>query len=586
MGPTASTASSSDWRARLRAATPLLTALGTLAVLAGIVGARMLAEPIQPYGEHGAEYLEHLDRLRVVRAWWEIGLGAPGDLVRAWDQGFPFGLHLVGAPFGAVFGHSAKTVAWSGLLWLIPLALAVGSVVVSLDPWSGPAAEARVTRLAGIVGVLLLPAVHAAATRYHYDLPLTALIWVAAAVQLRWQDERPFRAGVAAGLLLFGAGLIKWGALPLGVPLLAACWLAPPRVTSKGTVRPRGNRRLVALVMAGLASGALLLGFLAVSDQSFSMMASGTFGEIGGAAEPEPLRFDEGLSVGIADAISRVGEALPGSPGDRLVAYLVHVVIGMLSPLLSVALLVCFVAWIGAGGPGMLMAAVALAGQLGFLVLGVPPMDERFLLPSLPWAAVIAVLGWRGFARGSRGRAAVVLVALALFVAHDLHHGDDPPWAFHKVWRETDTEFPHAQGRGIMLSSSFNQLGWSRRDDTLPARTAEREAVWQAVVDCGARDVLVAPGVITDKGTSIWWEYRRVLAFVEEGGEPPIPVALADPDTARVDLAWTVVVTNRGPLPEAPALTGQWEIAARVPEPGGSSETLIWRRAGRPLCGT
>lgn len=550
--------------------------------LGWILSARLLVEPIQPYGWSGAEYLEHLDRLRAVMAWRTIGPGHPLELIRAVDPGFPPGLHLVGGPFGAIFGHSAETVAWSGLLWLVPLGLAVGSVVVSLDPWSGPPRQAWVTRLAGITAAVLLPAVHAASTRYHYDLPLAALIWCAVAVQLRYQDERPLAGGAVAGLLLFAAGLVKWAALPLGAPALAACWLAPHRVVQTGAVRRRTSRRAAALGTAALVSGLLLAGFLSISSHSFSMMAGSTFGAADDATSV--VIFDDGVVAGLRATVERVVEGLPPHPGRRLVDYGFHVVTAMLSPLLTVALVVCGVAWLGSGAPGLLMMTAAMAGQLAFLVLGVPPMDERFLLPALPWAAVLAVLGWRGFHSRSRTGAGAVLAGLALLIAWDVHHGEEGGWNQLVHVRESTTEFPHTQARGISLESSFNQLGWARRDEPGVDRRAQREEVWRTALACEPRDLLVDGTVIDARGTAIWWAYREQLATIEGIADPPHAVPLRGPDAMRVDPNWALVVTGRGALPAVAVLDGAWEVAARIPEPGGSDEVRLWRRVGRPLC--
>ena len=545
----------------------------------------MLAEPIQQYGAGGAEYLEHLDRLRAVLAWRSIGPGHPLEFLRAIDPGFPPGLHLFGGPFGAIFGHSAQTVAWSGLLWLLPLALAVGSVVVSLDPWSGPPGQARVTRLAGMTAAVLIPAVHAASTRYHYDLPLSALVWCAAAVLLRLQDVRPVTGGAVAGLLLFGAGLVKWSALPLGAFLLAACWLAPHRVTRTGAVRLAVGRRLGALATAALVSGLLVLGFLSISSHSLSMMAGDTFGAAHSTPGAGALTFDDGLVAGAQEILGRVGDAVPPHPGERALDYGLHVVTSMLSPLLTVGLVVCAVAWLGSGAPGLLMAGAAVSAQLAFLVLAIPPMDERFLLPAIPWAAVVAVLGWRGFERRSRVGAGVVLVGIALFVAWDVHHGQPRLWNTLLHVRESTTEFPHTQARGISLESSFHQLGWARRDERSNGRLQQKEQAWDAVVACGPRDLLVDDAAIDARGTAIWWAYRRELALVHGAARPPRITRLRGPEALRVDPEHALVLTGPTELPRIRALDGRWEIAARIREPGGSDEVRLWRRVGSGLCG-
>ncbi len=553
----------------------------TAAVL-GLLGARLAAEPLSPYGEQGAEYLEHADRLKMVLATRQVGLSQPVAWLEEVDRAFPPGLHLVHAPLGAVFGHDAVSVTWTAPLWLLLLAAAVGSVVGSLDLKGARPDERRGAFVFGACAALLLPAAHAAALRYHYDLPMTALLWSSVALQLRFQDERPWLAGSVAGALLAFAAVVKWSALPLGVPLILGAAVAPRRRTSFARSRPL-HYRANTVVAAGLIAALLVGGFLAVSMESILSMA-GTFDEPGGAGSSLWSRFEGGLGEGLGTIVSAVGMAVPAQPLDRLATYLVHVGTAMLSPMGVLLLGAACLPWLATGASGLSMAVVAITLQLAFLVLGTPPMDERFLLPALPFAAVASAGGLR--AVEGRGRVGFlgVLLAGALFIAWDFHHGSEGWWNRPRVVRVSDTEMPHSQGRRFMLASSFGARGWVRRDEQRDPRLRHRAELWDAIVACGPATVVHDSSAVIDiQGDGIWWQYPTRLAEVG-GGTPPLTLSWRDPDVSLADPAWTVVVTGTKAAPRVPGLEGPWMAARELPEPGGSGTVTLWTRPDARVC--
>ncbi|MCO4772734.1 MAG: hypothetical protein KDA24_22065 [Deltaproteobacteria bacterium] len=547
-----------------------------------LLGTRLAADPLSPYGEQGAEFLEHADRLKLVETTRQVGLGHPVAWLEEADRAFPPGIHLLGAPWGAVFGHDAVSVTWSAPLWLLLLALAVGSVAASLDLKVAREEERRSAFVFGAVAALMLPAAHAAALRYHYDLPMTALLWCAVALQLRFQDKRPFLAGSLAGLFLFLAAATKWSALPLGVPLIVGAAIAPRRRETLARSMPL-HYRAWTVGAAGLVSALLVGGFLAVSMESLLSMA-GTFEEPGGAGSSLWSRFDGGLVEGVRTIVGAVGAAVPEQPLERLITYVVHVGTAMLSPLGVLLLAAAMLPWLATGASGLSMAVVAIGGQLAFLVLGTPPMDERFLLPSLPFVALAAAGGCRGVeGRGRQGFIAVLLAG-AFFIAWDFHHGPEGWWNRRAVVRVSQTEMPQSQGRRFMLASSFGARGWVRRDEQRDPRMEQRQQVWQAIADCGARNVVFDTSAVIDmQGDGLWWQYRGLLAQVQRQ-DPPMLLSMRDPEVGRVDPTWAVVVTGPVGPPTPAGLGGPWVVARALPEPGGRGEVRLWVRDGSKVC--
>jgi len=270
--------------------------------------------------------------------------------------------------------------------WAALIALAVAGVVVCLNPWSGTRLEARLTAIGGLLAVLLLPAVAKGALADEPGLAITGLGWLALAMLLRFQDTQPLWAGLAAGGLLAGAGWLDLDATLLLVPLLAGCSAAPHRVVPTGAIPRRPNHRLAAF--------------------GFALLVAGAAAAVWWSRDPEPLtRWVAGLEL-----------AAPPDLGARLQA--VGVRAGTLVGIpAAIAAVVCGIAWLGSGAPGLLMAGWALTCHAAVVLVLVPAPPDALLWPALPWVAVVLALGWRSFHPGSRLGSALVLIALGLGVA-------------------------------------------------------------------------------------------------------------------------------------------------------------------------
>ena len=245
--------------------------VSTLFVVVVVVG-RIARNGVQMYGCDGAPYIEHVARLQTLKAWREGSLFSPWDMFVSMDGAFPPLMHLVTLPLGALAGHQAWVTLFSGLFWLLLLA---GSVGVLTSALSGQ----RLAGLAAFVGVLFLPAVHGFATRYYYDLPMTALIWASAAAMVTWSEDRPIKAAMLSGLGLCAACLVKWSALPFGLPVLVGAALCSREASLGSSFRSRLFRRL-RIAGAALSLVAVICGLFLWSsgpDNSYTSMQAETF---------------------------------------------------------------------------------------------------------------------------------------------------------------------------------------------------------------------------------------------------------------------------------------------------------------------
>ena len=485
-----------------------MPALAAWGFVVALVGARLLAQPITPYGTNGAEYIEHVDRLRVGRAFreWLEDPYSPLELLRLLDGAFPPLLHLITQ---AVPGVGLAPVAWSGLLWLGALAAVVGGVGARLS--SAP----RVGVVAA-VGTLLLPAMHGAASRYYYDLPMTVLVWGATAALVRAWDRPPGVAHGVAGLLSAAACLIKWTAVPYLLVLQIAAVLAFP---APDAVRWRPPRRRITALIVVVAAQALACGvYLAALGEdnslSFTAMESGVV-----EAELDDLGLPTSeVAHGLLGSMARRITDPATPPWMRILYYGTGWTLSTCSPILAGALvLLVFGAALRRRRTAAFAAWVA-AGHMAFLLLLVQPIDDRFLLtmtPALVIAGADALVGL-----GPRvGRAlGVALVVVAVLVGVDFHHGR--PTALTKEFLVAprllgrDMSVPPPVGRGIGAASSTLRLGWSRRDESPPLRAALREALWEALRRCDPEQLWMVDEqpVVGPEGDGSWLEYRLQLA--------------------------------------------------------------------------
>ena len=131
-----------------------------------------------------------------------------GDWVTAADQGYPPLIHWVAAPLGSVLGHHVGIVERAGLLWLLLLVAATGVLATAVT-------EDRTTGALAAATVATFPALHGTALGYFHDLPMTALLFAAAAALFAYGTTRPVVAGTSAGVFFVLACTGKWTALVL-----------------------------------------------------------------------------------------------------------------------------------------------------------------------------------------------------------------------------------------------------------------------------------------------------------------------------------------------------------------------------------
>ncbi len=582
---------------------PFAPALAAWGFVAAVVWSRLPRQPLATYGNNGAEWIEHADRVSLGHslASWFAEPYSPIELVRTLDGSFPPLLHLLSA---LLPGSSAQSVVWAGMLWAGLLAASVGVVAFRLAD--------RRAGVAAAVATLLLPAVHGSAARYYYDLPMTAMCWAAtAALVSRW--DRPLKtAWRLPAALAVAACLLKWTAVPFLVVLLVAAVLAVDRgnaATVLGRLAIPKHRTAVlgACLLAWVALCGIYLAVageensLAFMAQESGVVASDT-DATGAPAEPAgPVRA----------ALRRIVD--PGEPmWMRGVYYAAGWVLSTCSPLLALALVVLLGIAALRRTCGAIFAALVAGGHLSFLLLFVQPIDDRFLLTMTPALVLGAVTGlhslpapWaRWIGRG--------LLGIAVLVTIDFHHGQ--PSGLTRAFsaqplllgRRPILQPP--QGRGLGAASSTLQLGWSRSDETLPVRLPLREAVWSRLQDCAPAQFAAVDEqpVFAPEGDASWFEYRSRLASS----------ALDDAQSVIV-LTWTADMSMDGePLRERgvqcldPALDGlpplerdavvlaaveldgtalpplcpqgvSWRLDGVVQDPDGGPGVAIWSLGGR-----
>ncbi len=534
--------------------------MAVAATVAALLGRRWSIEPVDAYGELGAEWIEHFDRLHVLQI-WRWNRGHPIDFLVAADGAYPPLLHILTLPFGALTGHAAHDVVWTGLLWWLLLATGVALAARGLLP------EERLAAPAAATAALLVPAAHGAAVRYYYDLPLTALMWLSVGLALGPGRRWPIRAGIAAGVAAGAAALVKWSAIPLVLPMLAGALVC---------LRP--DKRRIAALSAAIAIGAAVPtgAFLAASTRSWTEMMH-TFG-------PED---DPGAAVGIAARRALSAQPLlqapdrserPGGRVERTAWYLRAIVLNVLAPAGALLVVGLAVPWVRRGAPGAWLVGAVVVGHVGFVALAVPPLDERFVLATGPALALGAALGWTTLEGRFRLAVGAVAVAVGLGLAVDLHTGDasevDP----------RSTVSADEPIRWLGPTSSWERRGWGRFDRRRPSRAAFRDALWAAVEPAEAERIGLIGGPIIDPfGDAWWWRYRVRLAEVEgtrglsgpldvvdlcEAGPPPEvgAVVASDGRITPIDEPWC----------DAP---GTWAPGVRVPARGTAIGAVVWRPA-------
>ena len=560
-----------------------------------VVVARIARDHVQMYGCDAAPYIEHVARLNTLRAWREGSVWSPWEMFVSMDGAFPPLMHLLSLPLGALAGHQAWVVLFSGVVWLLLLAAAVGLVATAL---SGE----RLAGLAAFVGVLFLPAAHGFATRYYYDLPMTALIWVCAAAMLRWSDDRPMQAAIISGLALAAACLVKWSALPFGLPILCGAAVSLRADSRRCGLRARLSTRLpiaaAAVVIVAVVCGLFL--WCSGADNSYKTMQAESFAA-GEPAAPLP----EVLEAMIPDPVAFVArEAIAGLQrwdGEALRFYAMRAVTSLYSPILSALLvLLCFV-WLWRDRRGAPLLVVGLLGNALFLLLVVRMLDDRFLLVMAPLPIVVAALAWQRSAVIVRRVVAALVLVVGPAVALDFHFGLSAPWNESvEILPPTPEGQPAVTLRGLGLASSVAQLGWARGDEQGHSQRSYREALWTSLSRCrfGQMGGFDGRPILGGCGDRFWWDYRGDLDRLN--GVGPGRLSFIGGGVWSLQDAGYGTRGSHGPdlllLGTDPAGVSEglpdgldpldWVALGEVSDTEGSSVTALWARHDADPCDT
>jgi len=572
-----------------------LLGLVTTGAISLIVLVRMARDGVQMHGCDGAPYIEHVARLATLRAWREGSLLSPWDLFVSMDGAFPPLMHLLALPLGSVAGHDAETALWTGLGWLLLLSASVAVFTYYLS------AE-KLAAVAAFVGTMLLPAAHGFTTRYYYDLPMTALIWASAAYVLRWADRKPLRAGVGAGLLLSAAALVKWSALPFGLPVLvgaALCRRADAAPSSlRGRLRPALKVLAVAVLLLASLSGLFL--WSSGADNSYEMMSAQTF-QSSHAADRLPAALEAVLPGPFGFVAEQALDGLQRLDGRGLVFYSMRLVTSIYSPILAALVALLCLVWLLRDRRGAALLALVLLGHGFFLLLVLALLDDRFLLVGAVLPVVLASLGWMRLPGGLRTALGALLVVVGLGVAVDFHFGSPAAWNRPVQWQDAAADHqPPVVLRGLGLASSVQRLGWVRADEQEISRHPYREALWQAVGGCRFGRIAELDGwpILGGCGNRFWWEYRGDLEEVNADGPGRL--------TFVGGYVWSVEDSGYGErgangpdlllVGDDPAGQGQalpdtihsedWLLLGRVSDPDAARGTVLWSRHDADPCGS
>ena len=548
-------------------------------LLFAIMLLRMDRQPLQPYGTDAAHYIEHTARLDLVQTLAKADFGPHGgdtigSFIEDLDGSFPPLLHLVTAAAGAMGSHSVAGVQWMGLLWLLLLAAAIAGIARTLTGSNAIAA-------ASCCAVGLLPAVHASATRYYYDLPMTSLLWLMVLALLAL-GQRAVLASLLTGLLFFAACITKWTALPFGLLMIAGAALCRIDSNSATTSKDLPRQVMAAVAAVVLASIATVVFLdLAGNHDSFSAMLGdiGERGEIWG-----PQGVDTGRFAAFSDHILRDLQPLSA---QRLRFYGVRTVTSVFSPGLLLMLLALSAVWALRSRRGWTLIACTVAGQGAFLLLRIPPTDERFVLTMAPALALTAALGWGKLSTATRIPISVVFIALSFAVAAD----------FHLAPRDADSGPKRAIGEeGLSdlmlwgLNDSSDQRGWARYDQQRDNRDGAREALWSQLSTCKADVFKVASerSLVSEtgaRGDLYWLRYRSRLSELQEAGRPRrVLLSCDEANQDETQLALSAVRPGAEPRRPRCIRASAWQLEALVAVGTEGQRVAFWSPNGKTLC--
>ena len=469
-----------------------------LAGLGLVLAARIVEAPVDRYGDSAAGWIEHQARLRALAAAAEAA--GPLDLLRRADGLYPPGLHLLSAPLFWMFGPDPRAAGLVGPLALGVMAWGVGRWAEACRAGAGLPAAALTA---------LTPALHGMAARYAYDLPMASAVWAA----IGWtagSRRAPAQAAMATGV----ASLVKWSALPLGLPLLLA------------TLRrrqPAAGMAAVAAVLLAPPCGAAM-GLASLQAMTTTTFQPPTGSTIDAALFSLPM---VGPTLGAMWAQASAIDA------TRLAFYPSRLWWSCFGPLGAVGLLPLVARGLAhRSARHSAMWATVLTGV--FLLLVLPPLDERFLVVWLGLPAAIGAIGLCDLGPRTRVAAGVLSAGIGLGLALDLHAPGR--WA---PTLDPSALSAAAQGRGPGASfgaaSAVDRRGWARTTDRLPSRDPLGNALLSALHAAGAgkgRPVLVRDRLRLPEGEQNWWGAVTAAAALQ--GRPlditvlqegPVPAA-------------------------------------------------------------
>jgi hypothetical protein len=569
-----------------------LPALAVSVASAATILLRLRISSPQPYGVHGGEYGEHAQRLYIVGLWRADEPSGLLDFVAAADNAYPPLLDILTAAMGGLLGHRAEDVVWTSIGWLALLAASIA--------WGARSLGARpATAAAAWAATWMLPVLHASATRYYFDLPMSALCWLSLACLLAAgradREPRRFALAAAAGAVLTAACMVKWTALPFGLIMLGAAGLAAllsPAADGEGSGAARHARRVAPAVVSVvvLAIGVRL--FLGLSHSSLDAMSTtfleseppgGLLGWIASVA-PGPLR----------GPLHRAALQAPELP-LRLIFYALRGTFTLYSPLLALPIAAGCALWVARHRGGIFLLGTIAVGHVGFVALCVPIADERFLTTAAPLPVLAAVLGWSTLDVRPRRAVAVVTALAAAWVAWDFHFDDSDRGAPRDVLWYVEFQGDGAQvtHAGLGLESSGGDRGWVRRDEERDHRLAFREALWRAAEGCEASHLALTHDLIVNGADKTWWTYRELLDRLDRDSREGTRqtrrvdhVCQLPPDSAA-DLVLFVAMDESAPaLPECLGeVRSAWRYEGFVPDPDGGPGAGVWTGRERPACG-
>tara|TARA_Y100001968_G_scaffold275717_1_gene269585 strand:+ start:3210 stop:5027 length:1818 start_codon:yes stop_codon:yes gene_type:complete len=469
----------------------------------------------------GVEWSHHALRLELAEDLLDIELDELSSWFLSADRDYPPLVPATTALLGFVVGHDEASIHRSGLIWLLLLALACALLFHGL--WREP----RLSVAAGLCA-LLLPAHHAAALCFYFDLPMAALLWSGLAALAMGQERRPLLAGLSAGTFFVLAALSKWSVLAFIAPLVLGVALVRPEAAAMNPRRALRNR-LLASSLALLSCSAGLLSFWRSSSGSWTRTLSTSFG---GPLDPSTSFTPTSWSAGIETALKALTKALGPSQHlqlESLYWYLLHFTWSYLSPALLLLGLLLSLHWLRRGALGWQLGLIATATH-AIVLLGIfSSLDERFLLSLGPALMIPALLGWWELPTRLQTAVSLLFICTALWIAADYHHGLSAPPAetaspeqesdntFVRFWQEIDAE---RSGFGLQ-SATDRQWGWMRADARRVAYFEARELAWETLSDCGAEVILAQEELTLDGyGDGQWWSYRRRLAALNNNAGP------------------------------------------------------------------